>query len=384
MKANDLLNLIPPETFAELAVETGVDFQVKKLSGEVMFKLILFSMLGSERPSLRVMEAYLRSAQFRAFSRFDILDGKYNSIRDRICTIEASYFGKLFDRVFSIYNRQLGEEGALSKADSTFVSLATKLLPTGMRNSNGTSDKRFVKYSVNVKGSLPSSVKVFTGQSHVGDDPALAELITGTGGLEGNVVVFDRGLRSRSSFDGFTGAKKWFVSRTGARTKHVAVADNAVAPAPPGSTVRIDGDRTCYLFGKNGKRSRHVYRLITGTKSADGEALCFVTNILDEDPYLIAGWYRQRWEIEVFFRFLKQHLNLKHLVSRDENGMRVMVYMTMILAILVIAYKKLNNIKSHKIAKLRFELELDAEAMKTVVLLCGGDPEKAPHLFSSG
>lgn len=100
MTAGELIRLIPPKIFQELAVETKVDTQVKKLSGEVMFKLILFSMLGSEKLSLRVMETFLQSARFKSFSQFDILDSKYNSIRDRICTINAIYFEKLFETVF--------------------------------------------------------------------------------------------------------------------------------------------------------------------------------------------------------------------------------------------------------------------------------------------
>jgi hypothetical protein len=88
--------LLPQETFIDLAIETKVDFQVKKLSGEVMFKLILFSMLTSDKLSLRVMETFLQSAKFKSFSQFDILDSRYNSIRDRICSINATYFEKLF------------------------------------------------------------------------------------------------------------------------------------------------------------------------------------------------------------------------------------------------------------------------------------------------
>jgi cytochrome c1 len=50
----------------------------------------------------------------------------------------------------------------------------------------------------------------------------------------------------------------------------------------------------------------------------------------------------------VFFKFIKQHLNVKHLVSRGENGMKVMIYMTMILAILIIAYRKSIRSKATK------------------------------------
>ncbi|MFT3945679.1 MAG: DUF4372 domain-containing protein [Agriterribacter sp.] len=57
MTAKELIGLIPEEIFEELSAETKVDTQVKKLSGEVIFKLILFSMLNTSKPSLRVMEA---------------------------------------------------------------------------------------------------------------------------------------------------------------------------------------------------------------------------------------------------------------------------------------------------------------------------------------
>ena len=155
MTVNELLKLIPANTFRDLAVETKVDAQVKKLSGEVMFKVILFSMLNSDKLSLRVMETFLQSARFKSFSQFDILDSRYNSIRDRICTINANYFEKLFEIVFAIYNKELKEENALSKTDSTYVALAAKLFSPGMQNgSSKCRDKRFVKYSVNLKGSL--------------------------------------------------------------------------------------------------------------------------------------------------------------------------------------------------------------------------------------
>jgi len=383
MKIDNLLKLIPEGTFRELAVETKVDAQVKKLSGEVIFKLILFSMLNSDKLSLRVMETFLQSARFKTFAHFDILEGKYNSIRDRICTINSEYFEKLFTTIFSIYNKELKEEGALSKTDSTYVSLATKLFSQGMVNGGKDTGNRFVKYSVNLKGSLPSSVKVFVDQAYISEELALAEVINDTNCIQGNIVLFDRGLQSRNSFDRFTEGNKMFVTRANLPIRFTTAGTKNIATKTAGSTVTITSDETGFLYDRTSKKTQNQYRLIKGTMDKNGETICFLTNILDEDAYTIAAWYKQRWEIEVFFKFLKQHLNVKHLVSRDENGIRVMIYMTMILAILIIAFKKINEIKSFKIAKLKFELALDNEIIQQIVLLCGGDPSKAAHLFSS-
>jgi len=381
MTVGNLLKLIPPQLFQDLAVETKVDVQVKKLSGEVIFKLILFSMLNSNKLSLRVMETFLKSASFKSFTHYDILDGRYNSIRDRICSINAEYFEKLFAAIFSIYNKELKEEKALSKVDSTYVALAAKLFMDGMKT--GDKDRRFVKYSVSLKGSLPCSVKVFKEQSYVSEDKALPEIIDDCNYLEGNVVVFDRGIQSRKSFDKFTTSGKWFITRSklDIRVKRATPID--IVEKPKNSTVTIISDQKGKLLSGKHQESEGTYRVIMARIDNSKEPVCFVTNMLTEDAYLIASWYKQRWEIELFFKFIKQHLNVNHLVSRDENGIKVMVYMTMILAILILSYKKINRLKGFKIPKLKFELELENEIIKEIVKLCGGDPSRAEHLFSS-
>jgi DNA-binding cell septation regulator SpoVG len=229
MTASELISLIPKSAFEELGAETKVDYQVKKLTGEVIFKLTLFSMLGSERLSLRVMEGFLKSASFKAFMHHRAPDGKFNSIRDRICTINADYFEKLFELIFSIYNKELQEEEALSKADSTYVALSAKLFSQGMDNGWDKS-KRYVKYSIGVKGSLPASVKVYTEQSYVSEELALPELIKDAEYLKEGIVVFDRGVQSRSAFEEFSRAKKWFICRANPGI-HFIVSRERLVPA---------------------------------------------------------------------------------------------------------------------------------------------------------
>jgi hypothetical protein len=384
MTASELIRLIPSSLFEDLAIETEVDYQVKKLTGEVTFKLILFSMLDSDKLSLRVMEKFLTSAKFHSFAQTEAsLNCKYNSIRDRICTINSNYFEHLFNKIFFIYNKELQEEKSLSKVDSTCVSLAAKLLSNGMRNSSVDTDKRFIKYTVALKGSIPASVKIFTEQSYISEDKALTELINDKEDLSGNVVVFDRGVQSRSSFDKFTTDGKYFITRSKLDIRCKTIQTNMNSTKPPDSSITLISDEVGFLSSGSHRKTQHQYRVIKATIDKSNETICFVTNVLNEDAYVIASWYKQRWEIEIFFKFIKQHLNVKHLVSRDENGIKVMVYMTMILAILIIAYKKINKIKGFKMAKLQFEIELENSIIKNIVILCGGNPDKAAHLFSS-
>ena len=381
MNAKDILGLIPDELFDFLSLETKVDYQVKKLTGESVFKLILFSMLDSDKLSLRVMERFLESSKFKCFVDNADLSVKYNSIRDRICTINTDYFARLFESIFQIYNRELQEEQALSKADSTYVSTASKLLSIGMRNGSSNDAKGFIKYSINLKGSLPSSVKVFTDQSAASDNIALSELLEQAGCLTDNIVVFDRGLSSRKSYDTLTQANKFFVTRGNPTVRFELVEQREVPLASTQSSVIIIDDFVGSLFSRQSSKTQYTYRIIKAQIVASGQEIVFISNLLNEDAYFIAELYRQRWEIELFFKFIKQHLNATHLVSRTENGIKVMLYVTMILAMLIIVYKKKNEITSFKIAKLKFSIELENEIIKEIVLLCGGNPEKAIHLF---
>lgn len=348
-----------------------------------MFKLILYSMIAAPtKISLRVMEEFLVSTSFKAFNDSATPQSKFNSIRDRICTIKVAYFERIFETLFTVFNKELGQQNALSKTDSTYVALATKLLPEGM--VNGTANKRYVKYSINLKGSLPSKVRVYTESKYVSEDTALGELISDTHTGTGEAVVFDRGLQSRSAFDKFSDTNQLFIARANPKTRIVKATDKEL-PAKPqqGATLSIKSDRMGFLLNKKEKSTRHPYRVISGIIDKSSEPICLVTNMLDEDPYLIAAWYKQRWEIEIFFKMLKQHLNMNHLVCRTENGIKVMIYMTLIVASLVIVYKKRNKISSFKQAKFRLNLQLEEEIIRTIVVLCGGNPQKAPHLFSS-
>jgi len=101
----------------------------------------------------------------------------------------------------------------------------------------------------------------------------------------------------------------------------------------------------------------------------------FITNNMELSPKEIAQIYKQRWDIEVFFRFIKQELNASHFISVSKNGITVMLYMTLIAAMLLQIYKKINGL-GYKTAKRRFSIELWETLITIIVKECGGNPER--------
>ena len=105
-----------------------------------------------------------------------------------------------------------------------------------------------------------------------------------------------------------------------------------------------------------------------------GEIL-LITNCLELTAQTITQIYRRRWDIEVFFRFIKQELNFSHFLSMNENGIQIVMYMTMITAMLVMIYKRENNI-GYTTAVRRMGIELENLIMAIIVIESGGDLNK--------
>lgn len=377
MTALALLNLIPSKDLEFLAAETKADYQVKKLTGITMFRLILFSMLNSNKASLRIMESFYHSPTFKVLSGKEYSTTKYNSIRDRITTINAEYFEKIFHLLFDKFSKELEGKNSLIRFDSTMVAISSKLVHWGM-NVGYKANKKQLKYTIGLQGHFPCHVEVFKDQKELSEDKTIPEAILNYKNNKEGIIVFDRGVSSRKVYDKFANEDLRFVTRVNTNIVYQEIKQNKV---PKSQGIDIKQDLWVKLKDRNGKWMENPLRIIKAYTD-EGKDIYFLTNIEDLSANEVADIYKQRWDIEVFFKFLKQELNFSHLVSRTDNGIRVMLYMTLILAILIVAYKKKNNLNGYKIPKLKFANELESDIIKEIVILCGGEPSKMKHLFN--
>jgi hypothetical protein len=169
-------------------------------------------------------------------------------------------------------------------------------------------------------------------------------------------------------------------------------------------------DSIVYLYGTGQKLVKHEFRLIQATRKSDKISFYLLTNLVqtpdektavlpkndvnttnnqvntvnipeNEEASLIfttqqiAAIYKSRWDIEVLFKFLKQEMNLEHFVCNDINAIQIMIYCTLIVSMLLLVYKKINAIKSYKIAKMRFTDELRTGIILDIL----SDEENIPH-----
>lgn len=381
MKAIDILNYIPKERLKFLASKTNVDYKAKKLDGIVFFQLFLYSLLSVKRTSLRVMEQVFSSYTFQEIAGANTAKTiKYNSLSDRFNTINPDFFEALFEECCSRFKKHFKDDKAnIIRFDSTHVAISSKLIDYGFRLGSKNNHKNQLKFTIGLSN-IPVHGSFFHEKSYNSENRALKEAILETADSKEKIVVFDRGIHSRNTFEEFDQQSILFVSRLQKRSRYKIVEQYSIPTTNESEELVIEKDYKVLLYNKTDKPIHSPFRLIIAQSKKMNEPLLFITNIEDMSAREIAEVYKQRWEIEVFFKFLKQELNFNNLISRSLNGIKVVLYLTLIMAILLTVYKKLNKIKGYKIPRLKFAQELEANILEQIVIICGGDPSKIPKL----
>lgn len=391
---NQLLEYIPEALLAKLSATTNVDHYAKVLHGKKMFYLLLYGILENEKLSQRSLEDTFNDSVFKLLFNLDEEESvKRSSISERLSKIDSNYFKQVYECIYnqfsSVYSSSSQHDYNLIRVDSSIVSETAGKLQEGI-NSNQ-SGKKAVKYSMAFDGILPCCSNVFTSPSYSSEDIALPEVVMNHVKQEmghQNIYVLDRGLQSTRTMKEFNRNDVSFICRAKENRKYVELKSmiNEGQELDMGETTLIKDSKVHLYTGKpiNNKRGKVHYRqelveipfrlIIAQSKNEPEKQFWFITNDFDLSAKEVALAYRRRWDIEVFFRFIKQELNVSHLISLNKNGIEVMLYMTLIVAMLVLIYKHANDI-GYKTAKRRFSMEVRNLVIALIVLKCGGNPD---------
>jgi hypothetical protein len=110
MSIEKLLSLIPENLLEKLAIETGVDYYAKKLQGEVVFKLLLNCIISHKDNGLRTIESAYEKLAFQLLNqRYNQGSVKYNSISERLSTINVSFFEKVYTELVAAYKKYISD-----------------------------------------------------------------------------------------------------------------------------------------------------------------------------------------------------------------------------------------------------------------------------------
>ncbi len=366
----ELERVLPAWRVRELAVAHKTDAcnQVR-LPGSAVFVCLLDALLNHGVVTLRLLE--------EIYTQRTGVHADHSSFGVRLQQIPAEYFVSLYGEVHGRLAPQASAAELrtlrVRRVDATIVSLSSKLLcwgiSCGTRKGKGAQRQMKTVWSLEADG-LPALLHVCKEQSESNDCVALGETILAQTG-RGDLWVFDQGCHDRDRLLALHRKGAFWLTPHGQQALQVRrivwEADASGRPeAEPGK-----GGARCWIerveearFGNSREtRARQAAwetmpLLVLHLRRWDERAskwvpLVLMTNLPAREDAQGAGpftWaelaevYRQRWDLEVLFKFLKQHLGYSHLTSRSENGVKVMVYMSLIAALLLIWYKRYTGI----------------------------------------
>lgn len=166
----------------------------------------------------------------------------------------------------------------------------------------------------------------------------------------GSIVVMDRGYNDYRLFADWDTLGIFFVTRLKSNARFVVVAD--WTESAKGKHIRAD--QVIRLAGMD----RELRRVVVWDEQKQQEVV-FVTNHFTFAASTIAAIYRQRWQIELFFKALKQYLKIKTFVGTSANAVRIQVW-TALIAILLLKYLQMRSrlgwSLSHLVALIRWNL----------------------------
>jgi len=253
-----------------------------------------------------------------------------NERRDwRIFADFGEYLIKLVRPLYS--NSQIPNidiENDIFALDSTTISLSIKLFTW----AEGKYSRGAVKIHtlLDLRGSIPVFIHITDGKYH--DSNVLDIMVPSPGAI----YLMDKAYIDFVALYNIHKAEAFFVSRAKVTMAYMVVEHNYNIDESTG----LRGDKTIKLSGhKSKKLYPEILRMVEYYDDDKDVLLVFLTNNLEVSALEVARLYRNRWQIEVFFKWIKQNLTIKKLWGQSENAVKVHIWVA-ICTYLIVAYVK--------------------------------------------
>jgi IS4 transposase len=304
-----LEHLITEEDIQEILQARGYQDTARKLSVSMLLRFLMMA-------ATREWKSFRHTADVAAAHGLPSVH--YSALSKKASQVPYAIFKDLFTRILSRCNRRIRRSTKFPKEllliDSTTVTVGESRLPWAPYHGKRSGIKLHV--ALLEASQMPYEVRETTGLHH--DSPMMEDFLNPQ-----FILVADRAYFQIKRIDTFvkTETKQPFVIRL---KMNVALYRKKSLRrwSPADSTIK--GDFTCQI-GTPQARSESRHRVVEFT-DIEGKIMRVVTNLYEVDAEKIASMYQARWAIEVFFRWIKQHLNVPTLFGTTENAVFNQLY----------------------------------------------------------
>jgi Transposase DDE domain/Domain of unknown function (DUF4372) len=373
---SQILKLVPRLEFEKLVRETGAERAAKGLSSWSQFVAMMFCQLGRAH-SLREISGGLKSCEGK-LAHLGIEAPARSSLsyanRHRPWQLYEQVFYQLLERVRgSVTSKhKFRFKNQLVSLDSTVIDLCISVFDWAkFRRTKGAVKLHLV---LDHDGYLPCFGVITEGKVH---DVKVAHQLTFA---PGTVVVDDRGYNDYRLFARWTEQEIFFVTRMKDNAQFEVVQEHE-----PPQNRGILADQTIRLTGVGAQdKCPHLLRRVEAVRADTGDILVFLTNHHQLGASTVAAIYKERWQIELLFKALKQNLKIKTFIGTSANAVKTQIWCALI-SMLLLRYLQLRSrfgwSLSNLVALLRMNLftHRDLQAWLDQPFAIPPDPDELPH-----
>lgn len=334
-----VMEFLPWTTFHRIVERYGGDHRVRALSCAEQFRCMAFAQL-TYRESLRDIEACLSAQSAKLFhmgfrqpvSRSTLADA--NESRD--WRIYAEFAQRLIAQARKLYaaDSLFGIElsDTVYALDATTIDLCLSVFPWAPFRARKAAIK--LHTLLDLRGAIPSFIHISDGKLH--DVNVLDLLIPEAGAF----YVMDRGYLDFERLYSLAQAGAFFVTRSKSNLDA-----RRLYSAPTERTTGLICDQTIALNGPlSSQRYPQHLRRIRFKDPESAKTLAFLTNHFQLPALTVCSLYKSRWQVELFFKWIKQHLRIKRFFGTSENAVKTQIWTAVSIYVLVAIIKKRLNL----------------------------------------
>ena len=329
-----LMDHLPWTTFTRIVSRYGGDHRVRTLPSTEHFRILAFAQL-TYRESLRDIEACLFAQSSRLYHMGIRSPVRRSTLADanerRDWRIFADFAQRLIVRARKLHiddDPGMDLSNTVYALDSTTIDLCLSLYPWALFRRSKAAVKMHTL--LDLRGNIPDFIHVSDGKLH---DVNALDLIMHEPGA---IYVMDRAYLDFEHLFTLHLAGAFFVTRAKSNTR-----SRRIYSAPSDRDQGTVCDQTVALSGFYSRQHYpHHLRRIRFRNPDTGKTFVFLTNLFGPAPRVICQLYKARWQIERFFKWIKQHPRIRKFYGTSENAVKVQIWTAVSVYVLVAIIRK--------------------------------------------
>jgi hypothetical protein len=366
---SQILKLVCRHEFESLAKSHHLGQKLRKMTRWGQFVAMMMAQL-SGRTSLRDIESNLSAQQNKLYHL-----GVSKVTRSSLARVNErqphelyeSLFGRLLKRCQSTAPRHgFRFNNKLYSLDASTIDLCLSIFPWAKFRATKGAIK--LHAAIDHDGYLPSFITVTDGKVH---DVKMAPQLS----VEKNsIVVFDRGYNDYTWYNTLNTQGIWFVTRLKRNARYQVIDRREVK-----SSSGLTSDQTIRLTGAKGSECPIELRRIGYRDAETGIHYIFLTNNFKLSAKTIADIYKSRWQIELFFKWIKQNLKIKTFLGTSKNAVMTQIWIALCVY-LILSYLKFSSCMDRSIQQILKLLQLNLFERRELIPLIQGKHAGPPGL----